>query len=135
MQRYPSLPFVVVFMLAACSSNDRGKGGDGATADATSEDDVFFPGAGDGTGPGEDVVDTHASPDGDTQSGQCATFGCACGSNADCLDELCIEGPDGRVCSSPCVTECPDAGFACVPIALGGFGPLQRLRAPAPEPV
>lgn len=127
---------LVVLGLCACSSDEQGSvGADDAAGDASVSEDVFFPDvSNDGTTPsggdsaaGVDGADgTQAGqPDGDASEGPCNTFGCACSSNADCLDELCVEGPDGRVCSSPCVTECPEEGYACVPIVLGGSDPFN----------
>lgn len=130
MHRHISTSLLVVCALSACSSED-GKvaGGDTSSSDGEG-DDVFFPetsggdtaGQGDATG---EPADGTSTPDGDTTSGPCNTFGCACGSNADCLDELCVEGPDGRVCSTLCVTECAGEDFACVPIVLGGSDPFN----------
>ncbi|MFT7580922.1 MAG: hypothetical protein ACI9MR_002596, partial [Myxococcota bacterium] len=56
----------------------------------------------------------------DADTSVCNGFGCPCQSNADCLDELCVEGPDGQVCSALCSTECEDDGYRCLPITIGG---------------
>jgi hypothetical protein len=58
----------------------------------------------DAAAPPEDTVDP---------TGPCGTFGCACTGNADCLDGLCVEGVDGRVCTRLCEAECP-AGYDCL---------------------
>jgi len=132
MHRHFPTTVLVALALSACSSDDGAKveGDIAAIGDVNS--DVIFPETsfGDGTTQGDaisgpDGVDDSSDPDGDTSGGPCNTFGCACSSNADCLDELCIEGPDGRVCSTPCVTECPGEDFACVPIVLGGSDPFN----------
>ena len=41
-------------------------------------------------------------------------FGCPCAGAQDCLSGICVWGPDGKVCSAPCVDECPD-GWVCGP--------------------
>jgi len=73
------------------------------------------------TGDTGGTVDTAAGDTGeaDTQGG-CDGFECPCNSNGDCLDELCVEGPDGRICTRTCVAECPD-GYDCV--SSSAFGP------------
>jgi hypothetical protein len=50
-------------------------------------------------------------------------FGCPCSTQSDCLDGLCIEGPDGNVCSRTCITECPE-GFDCMTTSIGGPDPV-----------
>ncbi|MFT7580682.1 MAG: hypothetical protein ACI9MR_002355, partial [Myxococcota bacterium] len=69
------------------------------------------------TGTIEDsAIATDGSTDTDTDtdtSSSCDGFGCRCNGNSDCLNELCIEGIDGRVCTSTCVASCPD-GFDCI---------------------
>lgn len=127
-------------LLAACSS-DAGKqntdlgGGDDATSatEATGSPDTDATGTATGTNPteptdtavaelpdGEEATD---APDGETSV--CNTFGCPCSSNADCIDELCVPGPDGKICTSNCVTTCPAGDFSCVPIVLGGSDPFN----------
>ncbi len=122
---------LVLAAITACSSDDGAKlNGDIAQGDAN---DVFFPdtdGANlEATGPdgtsGTETGDPDDTTGDNDTSGPCNTFGCACSSNADCLDELCVEGPEGRICTSPCVTECPSDDFACVPIVLGGADPFN----------
>lgn len=75
-----------------------------------------------------EVTETDADPDtGDdalTDASVCDAFGCPCSSNADCLDELCIEGPDGFLCTKPCVTNCPE-GYDCVNTAALGPDPIS----------
>jgi len=39
-------------------------------------------------------------------------FGCTCEDDDDCQDGICVQGLTGKVCTSPCTTECPE-GFAC----------------------
>ncbi len=58
--------------------------------------------------------------DNDTLEPGCDGFGCQCNGNGDCLDELCVEGVDGRICTRTCIADCPD-GFDCVNTA--GIGP------------
>ncbi len=72
----------------------------------------------DGTSPPED---TAVTPDG--QDG-CRTFGCPCNSNADCLDEFCIESADGQVCTRTCIADCP-ADFDCLSVTSFGADPVS----------
>ncbi|MBL8787130.1 MAG: VCBS repeat-containing protein [Deltaproteobacteria bacterium] len=130
MRRHASLavPLATVLSLWSCSSDD-GKGDASSTGDTG---DVFFPDTAAPDSSGDTQIDTHADTNVDPTDTSiapsdtnpdaigCRTFGCACASNADCLDELCVDGPDGKVCSSPCVTECPQADYACLPIVVGG---------------
>ncbi len=51
-------------------------------------------------------------------------FGCACEGQGDCLDGICVEGPDGNICTRNCVTECP-AGFECLTTSIGGPDPVS----------
>jgi len=122
----------------ACSNEDSGSTADtvvdtGGAADTYAPPDTFVPldvtpsdtGQDDDTGanPGDTAGgDTDAEPD---TSGPCDTTGCPCASNADCLDELCLETADGLRCSETCITECSQPGFACLPITLGGSDPFN----------
>ncbi len=74
-----------------------------------------------GDGAGETLAD------GETSESTCATqggFGCPCSGNSDCLDELCIEGPDGNFCTKSCLAECPTA-YECLNTSLGGPDPIS----------
>ncbi|MFO0750973.1 MAG: hypothetical protein U1F43_35665 [Myxococcota bacterium] len=71
---------------------------------------------------------TQPTPDtADAPDGQCGTFGCPCTSNANCLDGLCIEGPDGFLCTRTCITDCPD-GFDCLTTSAFGTDPVSCAR-------
>ena len=48
-------------------------------------------------------------------------FGCACAATAECASGLCVEGPDGSICSRTCDLDCPD-GFDCRQVAGVGDG-------------
>ncbi len=62
---------------------------------------------------GADVADTGPSTD------NCpGAAGCACTTNADCDNSLCIETTVGNVCAKPCVTDCA-AGFKCQNMSQG----------------
>ena len=39
-------------------------------------------------------------------------FGSPCASNDDCESGFCVEGPDGFICTQPCLEVCPE-GFTC----------------------
>jgi len=65
--------------------------------------------------------------DAETNNGLCLSeggFGCPCSGNSDCLDELCIEGPDGNFCTKSCIAECP-VDFECLNTSLGGPDPIS----------
>lgn len=71
-----------------------------------------------------------AAPDGtpaDTATGDIGGCGggfeCPCNGNVDCVDELCVEGLDGRICTRTCVAECPD-GYDCVTSTASGPDPI-----------
>ena len=45
-------------------------------------------------------------------------FGAPCIDNGDCDSELCVEGPEGYVCTQRCITDCPE-GYNCRSINIG----------------
>ena len=47
-------------------------------------------------------------------------FLCPCEESTDCQSGLCVDGPEGGICTEPCVDQCPD-GFQCK--LLSGSGP------------
>ena len=51
-------------------------------------------------------------------------FGCPCTGNDACLDELCVEGPDGHACTRTCTASCPN-GYACVVTSAFGTDPVS----------
>ncbi len=119
--------------VAAC--HDAGDNGVGATTDGTVVDTNPLPDTfvnTDDTAPDTDgpAVDTTPAPDtdvadtgptiADTNTGICNGFGCPCTDNSDCLDELCVDGIDGKICTDLCETNCEDPDFSCVPIGTGG---------------
>lgn len=67
-----------------------------------------------------DSGDTQDTAGSETDTGDCRAFGCTCLGNGDCDSGLCVEGPDGLVCSDACLSECP-SGFDC--LAVPGVGP------------
>lgn len=122
------------FSLGACqdSSGDSGQGGDTAEDDAeqprdVSEDDVGAAdtASGDGVNPQDAMAPDGTADTTEDTSGPCDTFGCACNENVDCLNGLCVDSVDGRVCTDTCITECPSDDFLCIPIALGGSDPFN----------
>ena len=81
------------FVVASCG------GGDAGTSSTDTEKDTADIIIGEVSGDTITVVDS-AQPETDTSGGLCSTeggFGCGCASNDECVDELCIEGPDGTV--------------------------------------
>ncbi len=136
------LPLVVTSAVGACGGADTGTADDTAIADPSPSDtaaetilatfDSFFfevddttpttsTTAPDSGGTGDDTDD-----DAETSEG-CRTFGCQCSSNADCLDEQCIEAADGSVCTRSCVADCP-ANFDC--LTSSSFGDPQTVCVP-----
>lgn len=69
---------------------------------------------------------TDTSDPGEVSTG-CNTFGCSCQGNGDCLDGLCIESADGRMCTRTCISECPE-DFDCV--QSSSFGDPISLCVP-----
>jgi hypothetical protein len=81
---------------------------------------------------GEDASDTDAPPDGDVLvDGQIRSedskgtpelpsdFNECCEQNNDCESDFCIGGPDCKVCTTTCFTDCPE-GFLCEGVANFG---------------
>ncbi len=74
------------------------------------------------TGPALDIGFDSATADTPTTEGcdsEARAFNCPCGSNDDCAGGFCVEGPDGRICTRSCTSDCP-LGFDCT--QLGGSG-------------
>ena len=70
----------------------------------------------------ETVQDTtDDAPDGDplTCEPGAGAFGCACEQDADCLASYCALHMGARRCSRACA-ECPEAGWSCQPLQVGG---------------
>jgi hypothetical protein len=141
MHRHASTSLWVALVFAACSSDQKGTG-EGDSGPAINEE-VFFPdasddssqghvGSGDATAPDDSEVE---EPDGETPSASCNTFGCACGSNSDCLDELCVEGPRWARVQQAVRDRVPERRVRVRADRPWRIGSLQRLRAAAPEPV
>ena len=51
--------------------------------------------------------------------GRRSAFGEPCEEGRDCESGLCIDTPQGRVCTDRCIGDCPP-GFECIPTSLGG---------------
>ncbi len=125
------IPLFVGAFAVACSGGDKGSSREEDTAPDTALD-VFFPPDIDTAQPEETTPAETTQPD-DTQSEvaidvdpsvDCDLFGCTCLSNADCLDGLCIEGPDGFTCTKVCSLECP-VGYDCLTTTAFGPDPLS----------
>jgi len=129
--------FTSVILFVGCHDADN-KGSvdnDGDAADTLS-DTVFVPqdvtdvdsASGDSAIETGDSATVDATDrDGETTATTCLTqggFGCLCSGNSDCLDELCIEGPDGNFCTKSCVAECP-TNYECLNTSLGGPDPIS----------
>ncbi len=56
------------------------------------------------------------------------TFGAPCNNNTDCDSSLCVQTPDGKVCSQTCVESCPGT-WDCVQKQVAG-GDVQYICVP-----
>ena len=99
---------------------------DGGEADSSVNPDTSPPG--DGITPGDGTPGDGGGGDGSGgedgvvgDAAACRSFGCPCTQNDDCTEELCLEGPDGFICTEPCVTVCPEDDYDCK--AVSGLGP------------
>ncbi len=104
-------------LLVSC--HEGGSSSQGVVEDTGTSDTLFVP------QDGSDAVD--GGGDTTSEAPLCVTeggFGCGCSGNNECLDELCIEGPDGNFCTKSCVAECP-VGYACLNTSLGGPDPIS----------
>ena len=58
--------------------------------------------------------------------------GATCASNAECQSDLCVDGPQGKICTVAC-TDCCPTGFNCAPYGTGGgdqtFACLPKVTA------
>ena len=55
-----------------------------------------------------------------------AGLGDLCGENADCMSDICADGPDGPFCTRVCTEDDCPGGYGCVPTSDGG----ARVCAP-----
>ena len=135
-----SVGLVLVFCLALCAgcSDNDGTIGGGANADATAFDGFF--GLSDGMAAGGDGV--NGNPTGGLcefpSSPLAGQPGASCSQNSDCDSNLCVDGPDGHICTWQCVDCCPngficgevpntrDTVFACVPHLLSLCRPCME---------
>ena len=115
MRVIPVATLVASLSFIACSSEDGASISGGDSSDGASLEEVFFPdvevltgdSAGDSGANDDTAADTGAGDsgadgdDGADTSGPCNTAGCACTSNADCLDELCVAGPTAASARRP----------------------------------
>ncbi|MCC6621980.1 MAG: hypothetical protein IT385_12030 [Deltaproteobacteria bacterium] len=100
-------PFLVLVVLAACSSDSTGGGDTATTATATdtsvaTDATVLFETS-------QEVVDTSVSDDVEVRPGG---FGAPCQGNKDCDSGWCVEGPEGYICTQECLSTCP-ASYDC----------------------
>jgi hypothetical protein len=113
--------FLMITLGTGCHDDD--KTGTDAAGDVDGVD-------GDGSGDtGQLVFDSGDGPDSnppvDTTPAMCpGAFGCPCGENSECDDELCIEGFEGNLCTRTCVASCPD-GFGCLNTTAFGPDPIS----------
>ncbi len=99
-------------LVAACSSSQPAPAGGGQTDAVVFAPDLGTPALPDA---GKDVpaLDTDEPPD------ECPDFNTPCTQNEDCECGWCVEGPNGHVCTQPCIDECP-FGFLCKQAPVGG---------------
>ena len=96
-----------------------GKGDDKDGSSTGSQD------AGPDLGKGADGEDVK-KPD---NMGDQPVFGDPCNDNGDCGFGYCIEGPDGKMCTSTCINDCPQ-GWTCKEMVIYGSDP-EYICVPA----
>lgn len=130
---------LVLLFVASCGGDDANTGtsdvdvdtaADTQVADTQRDIEVFFPDTEPDTEPDTLVADTLVADTlvadtltSDTHT-SCRTFGCSCSGNGDCVDELCIEGADGNICTRTCIADCP-ADFDCLAVTSFGTDPIS----------
>ncbi len=133
MFRRACFAIAIVSLVSCHDGDDKGSVKDAEDADADGLSDTIFvpPDSSETDGTTNVETDGTVETDGDTVDSDvedpCSglgEFGCSCVGNADCLNELCIEGPDGNFCTESCIVECPD-GYACLNTSLGGGDPIS----------
>ncbi|NOZ01090.1 MAG: hypothetical protein GXP54_04280, partial [Deltaproteobacteria bacterium] len=95
--------------------------GDGTAGDVAVDAEVIddVGDMGDGTlDVGPDVSETVGDVSKEVGEGE---FGAPCLSNLDCQSGFCVEGPEGFVCSMPCLEDCPE-GWVCRVLMVGVDG-------------
>lgn len=111
-----------LMVIIACGSSDGGKTGKKDVKDVANEisTDLLYP-------PSE--VEEQEEPISiETQDEEVTLvpggFGWPCTDPSDCEISLCLESQSGKVCTKPCVEECPD-GWTCKMLLLGGSDPIN----------
>ena len=90
-------------------NTDTGTGDTASAGDSIGTDDVDNP---DTTGTDSD------SGDQDTQTDCPGASGCACTTNFDCDNSICLDTPEGKRCAVTCIDAC-DKGYSCQNIGAG----------------
>ncbi|MBM4372624.1 MAG: hypothetical protein FJ098_13265, partial [Deltaproteobacteria bacterium] len=62
--------------------------------------------------PAEDTIDTTEADETEACRGP-GEFMCECDDNGDCLSGYCVEWGNGKVCTQPCIEDCPN-GWQCM---------------------
>ena len=114
---YTWLALVLALVLVACSSDPSPAPADVTPPDVVDEpDDVFDEPDTVDVAP-SDVVEDVSREINETDYGQ------PCRRNSDCSTGYCVPGPDGLICTRPCLDECDAAGdvpMECVPVVGAG---------------
>ena len=108
------LSFVGV-LACACGSGEQTSGGNPVAAGDASGD--LGGTTGDATAASDSPIFANDVPE--QEIIEIGTFGAPCTENGDCDSTLCVQTPDGKVCTRTCVEDCP-AGFECAANTTGG---------------
>ncbi len=115
-------------------------GGDGSSdvgvTDTSTDADAATDADGGGDADGSDVPDTGGTNCEFSKTPASGEPGATCTSNADCDSAVCVQGPEGKICTSTCTTCCPggytcaqapgvDASFVCIPKQLALCAPCE----------
>jgi hypothetical protein len=106
------IAWLFLVLMVACGHDEQRNGNPNETNETVAFDTA------DSTEPNDTAEDTTPldTVPADTTPPEDGDFGASCRTNADCLDEWCVEGPEGFVCTRECSEQCPE-GYDCKGVA------------------